>query len=126
MGSRIAATRPVIPSPNGTTARPIWKRSRPFVAASVRRVPSRSSRYSDETLAPSASRVPSTTVSSSSSQVWAVVARPSSSVQEAQLARSASSRSAPGAAGPARAPPDGAAAGAGVLERRPSAITLQA
>ncbi len=79
MASRVAATRPVIPSPNGTTARPIWKRSRPLVAASVRRVPSRSSRYSDDTLAPSASRVPSTTVSSSSSHVWAVVTRPSSS-----------------------------------------------
>ena len=28
---RIAATRPVIPSPNGTMARPIWWRSSPFV-----------------------------------------------------------------------------------------------
>ena len=43
-GSRLAATRPVTPSPNGTRARPIWKRSRPFVAASVRYAPSRSSR----------------------------------------------------------------------------------
>ena len=85
MASRVAATRPVIPSPNGTTARPIWKRSRPLVAASVRRVPSRSSRYSDDTLAPSASRVPSTTVSSSSSHVWAVVTRPSSSMEEPEL-----------------------------------------
>ena len=42
----------MIPSPNGTTARPIWNRSRPLVAASVSRVPSRSSRYSDDTLAP--------------------------------------------------------------------------
>ena len=44
IGSRVAATRPVIPSPNGTTARPMWYRSRPLVAASVSGVPSRSSR----------------------------------------------------------------------------------
>ena len=35
-GSRVLATSPVTPSPNGTRARPIWYRSRPFVAASVR------------------------------------------------------------------------------------------
>ena len=43
-GRRSAATLPVTPSPNGTRARPIWKRSRPFVAARVRYAPSRSSR----------------------------------------------------------------------------------
>ena len=41
---RIAATRPVIPSPNGTIARPIWWRSSPFVPASRRLSPSRSRR----------------------------------------------------------------------------------
>ena len=69
-----SATRPVTPAPNGTRARPIWNRSRPFVAASVRFSASRSSRYSDDTLARRASRVSSTTVSRSSSHVRAVVA----------------------------------------------------
>ena len=44
IGSRLAAVRPVIPSPNGTTARPMWWRSRPLVAASVSDSPSRSMR----------------------------------------------------------------------------------
>ena len=35
IGSRLAAVRPVIPSPNGTIARPMWWRSMPLVAASV-------------------------------------------------------------------------------------------
>ena len=51
IGRRVAATRPVIPSPTGTTARPMWCRSSPLVAASVSRAPSRSSRYSELTLA---------------------------------------------------------------------------
>ena len=80
IGSRVAATRPVIPSPNGTTARPIWWRSSPFVAASVSVEPVAVQQVQRRRRsARSASRVPSTTVSRSSSHVCAVVARRRSS-----------------------------------------------
>ena len=65
IGSRLAAVRPVIPSPNGTAAWPMWWRSMPLVAASVSDMPLRSIRYRDDTWALSATRVPSTTVSRS-------------------------------------------------------------
>ena len=44
IGSRPAATRPVIPFPQGRLTLPTWVRSSPLVAARVSRVRSRSAR----------------------------------------------------------------------------------